>query len=444
MATVTFLYRSTRNKATLTTRLLFRESKDNDVTIGAKTSLEVSKDFWANRNNRKATATIKNEKRIVDAELAKIESHLLESFKRDFEVMEITKDWLTKELHNYYNPNNIEVKAYYLEYWFDKVIETAPKRKNAKQGVGLSYNTISGYKRVKKIVSSYQTLENTKIISLNVDWFNDFFEWLKVDDNFAYNTAVKTIDILKSVINTASKKIEIANGLNTLDIKAIDTYDIDTDVITLSFDELDEIRKIKLESDALINARKWLIIACCTGQRGVALINRIKEENFVKKGNNYTIEIKQIKGSKKVIIPVLPLVKEIYENGLPYRVSTQKLNKHFKIICQLAKIDNMVVGKLKCKKINRHVKKERPKYMYISTHVGRRSFASNHFNIIPHQAIMKVTGHKKYSTFLKYVQKDTDEHVEIFNDYYKLLEEKKEVQKNSKHLTVIKNASNQN
>ena len=35
-------------------------------------------------------------KKEVDAELLKIETHLLKSYKRDFEVITINKDWLEK------------------------------------------------------------------------------------------------------------------------------------------------------------------------------------------------------------------------------------------------------------------------------------------------------------------------------------------------------------
>ena len=46
MATVNFLYRSTKEKAPLNLRLLFRHD-DKDYVLGAKTQFQVSKHYWA-------------------------------------------------------------------------------------------------------------------------------------------------------------------------------------------------------------------------------------------------------------------------------------------------------------------------------------------------------------------------------------------------------------
>ena len=51
---------------------------------------------------------------------------------------------------------------------------------------------------------------------------------------------------------------------------------------------------------------------------------------------------------------------------------------------------------------------------------------------------MKVTGHSKYSTFLKYVQKDSDDHLDTFNDYYKLLQEQNTSENKKAPLKIVK------
>ena len=50
---------------------------------------------------------------------------------------------------------------------------------------------------------------------------------------------------------------------------------------------------------------------------------------------------------------------------------------------------------------------------------------------------MQVSGHAKESTFLEYVKKKDDSHIDAFLDLYK-----KEAQKETK-LKILKNASNQ-
>jgi integrase len=437
MATVNFLYRSVKLQAPLIVRFLFRNANSKDIVLSAKTKLEVTKEYWTEKNNRKADGIIKNQKIQFDQELLKIETHLLTAFNSDLSKSDIEKDWLTRQLDKYYNPKQLLTESFYLNYWIQNIIDNASTVRNGKGSVGLSTNTIKGYKDLKNVIKRYNGLEPLKVLSIDKDWINHFFEWLKINEKYAYNTAVKKVSILKAVITKASSLIETAD-LKTISIKSVSTYEDDTDVITLSFSELEQIKNCKLTSEALINARKWLLLACFTGQRGEALTNRVIEENFKPYKKGYKIEIKQIKGSKKVTIPVLPITLEIYENGLPYRVSTQKLNIHFKEVCRIAGINTPITGKIKDKETNRNIKGIRPKHEYISTHIGRRSFASNHFDKMPHQSIMKVTGHSKYSTFLKYVQKDSDDHLDTFNDYYKLLEEQKKSEKQTAPLKIVK------
>lgn len=51
---------------------------------------------------------------------------------------------------------------------------------------------------------------------------------------------------------------------------------------------------------------------------------------------------------------------------------------------------------------------EVPKYELISSHVGRRSFATNFYGKINQQLIQSVTGHKTESSFLKYINKQRE------------------------------------
>lgn len=50
----------------------------------------------------------------------------------------------------------------------------------------------------------------------------------------------------------------------------------------------------------------------------------------------------------------------------------------------------------------------------ISTHTARRSFATNAYKAgVPTIAIMKVTGHKKESNFMKYIKVSAEENAEM-------------------------------
>ena len=104
MATVNFLYRSTKDKAYLNLRLLFNYGSSPYV-FGAKTKLEVSKHYWSSQHNQKRLKDIAiiNKQLEVNTELNKIENHILNAYN-DITPELITKDWLQKQIEYYYNP----------------------------------------------------------------------------------------------------------------------------------------------------------------------------------------------------------------------------------------------------------------------------------------------------------------------------------------------------
>ena len=266
--------------------------------------------------------------------------------------------------------------------------------------------------------------------------FKAFRKWLTEDNNYSPSYTAKKLSDLKGICKYgASLGLEVSDTLGGIKTKQVSAYDEDMDVIILKESEIEKIEQLDLDNDALINARKWLILGCYTGQRGEALTTRITPENFVSYGKDLVIKFIQKKGNKTVLIPVLPKAKEIYENGMPYTVSVQKLNKHYKTLGKLAGLNEMILGRIQEGK--RGVKKLRPKYQYMSTHIGRRSFASNHYGKMPTPVIMKVTGHSKESTFLTYINQSDDSHIATFLDYYKTKELKEQKQP---QLKVIKQA----
>lgn len=60
---------------------------------------------------------------------------------------------------------------------------------------------------------------------------------------------------------------------------------------------------------------------------------------------------------------------------------------------------------IKNKKTNRHELKEVKKYLAVSTHIGRRSFATNYYTHIDTTLLMSQTGHKSTKQFMEYVSK---------------------------------------
>jgi integrase len=404
MATVNFLYRSTKDKAPLTLRLLFRH-KGKDFVFSSRTKYEVEKNYWSKKHfNNSKNAEIKVKQAKVTSDLLKIENYVLDKFKTINDIEIINKEWLKNLIYLFYYPINPNQQSELVTDAIENIIKTAHIRDNGKGGVGIGKCRVNSYKRLLELFNEFQKGYNYTVPQLDKSVFEAFKKWLLDDKKFSPTYSFKKLSDLKTVCKDArSNGIETSPELNDIKTRQVSAYDDDMDVITLTLSDIKKIEKVKLINDAHINARKWLILACYTGQRGQALTTRIKNENFEKRGSNLVIKIRQKKGNKSVIIPVLPKVKEIYERGMPYTISMQKLNKHFKEIGKIAGIDNLVMGRIIETKVTgekRGIKKLRPKYKYMSTHIGRRTFASLHYGKIPTPVIMRVTGHSKESTFL--------------------------------------------
>ena len=103
MASVNFLYRSSRDKSNLNLRLLYRHGGE-DFVFGSKTKLEVEKFYWANQHKKKSKdIEITNKQTEINIELNRIENHLLKAFSL-VDPSVINKDWVKAQMDYYYNP----------------------------------------------------------------------------------------------------------------------------------------------------------------------------------------------------------------------------------------------------------------------------------------------------------------------------------------------------
>ena len=140
--------------------------------------------------------------------------------------------------------------------------------------------------------------------------------------------------------------------------------------------------------------------------------------------------------------------KEILETGLPYKISIQKFNEYIKKVCRLAEIEEMIKGSIievteKGKGNKQKRKKEGvyPKCDLITSHVCRRSFATNLYGTpMPVALIMQITAHSTEKMFLNYIGKNSLDYAQQIADFY-TLQAKKE--KKESNLTVVKNVSNE-
>jgi integrase len=188
-----------------------------------------------------------------------------------------------------------------------------------------------------------------------------------------------------------------------------------TKPLYLNFKELAQIEKTKNLAEHLENARDWLIISCYTGQRISDFLRFNKDMIRVEKGKSL-LEFKQQKTQKLMTIPLHEKVLSILNKrsgDFPRAISDQKYNDYIKTVCEKSDLKQMVMGKKQTniEKDNKKPAKIRnvsgtfEKWELVTSHIGRRSFATNFYGQIPTNYLIYVTGHSSESLFLKYIGK---------------------------------------
>ncbi|WP_052172445.1 phage integrase SAM-like domain-containing protein [Psychroserpens jangbogonensis] len=411
MATINFLYRSKRDVSNLNIRLLYRVADGNsengfmDKVLSAKTQYEVSRTYWKNlhKSNSK-DLDIKNKQAEVNFDLSKIQKHVLDIFNETFDKKSLTNAWLKEQMEKYYNPiQKIEDMPNDLIGVIDSYIKS--KKGENKPA------SIKKYYVVKNKMLRFQSYLGKQIfiIDINDEFKRHFVNYYK-KESYSQNTTHRELVIIKTFCKYAkSKGVLTSPELDTLKLKR----EI-VDKIFLTFEELDAIDKKEYEHDYLINAKDWLVLSCFTGQRVSDFMRFTKDMIRLESGKKF-IEFRQVKTGKLMTVPLHPKVLEVLNrrNGeFPRKISDPRYNEYIKEVCELAEIDEVIEGK-KQKNISEDKKVSKirtvsglyPKHQLVTSHIGRRSFATNFYGTIPTTLLINVTGHSTEAMFLNYIGK---------------------------------------
>ncbi len=143
------------------------------------------------------------------------------------------------------------------------------------------------------------------------------------------------------------------------------------------------------------------------------------------------LDIVQQKTKNPATVPIMKTyIEEFIKNEFPYKISIQKFNEYLKDLCQECKINEPTKGNLFDNKTNRKKLGTYPKYELISSHICRRSFATNYYKLIPTPILMEITAHSKESMFLEYIgkPKDKDQNANLFLKLVQEMNSQKETQ----------------
>jgi integrase len=302
-----------------------------------------------------------------------------------------------------------------LKQYFDIYIKELPNRVNRK-GHKLSKSMPVKYGTIKNLFNDFCEHEGREydFQDMNEAFYKRFSAYMTNEKKYAVNTYGRAFKFLKTILNEASKPDDNGRRYNEFnDFKSFATgISEESDSIYLTETELQAIYKLDLsDKPGLDRVRDLFLIGCYTGLR-FSDYTTISPDDI--KGERLRVMEQKTKG--KVVIPISPTAKAIlqkYNFSLPKAISNQKFNEALKKIADKAKINETVVTNIT--KGGETLTTSQAKYKLVTSHVARRSFATNSVKRgISPVLIMAITGHKTEKEFWKYVKVTNEEKADLY------------------------------
>ena len=399
MATIKYIIKTDSEIASIYLR--FKDGASFDLTT--KTNYKINSNNWSKLKGQP--------KNINDADLKKLNNNLTDlraNLLRSYNNCENKNEINTQWLKNFINPPNVDsISNKLVDYFAYYELHKGDSLTKASK-VKLNVN--------KRLIERFQIQTKKEYVIKDVDdIFKLNFYNFCISENYSQNTIARALKFIKTICYHAeSNDIEVSKKLGGLQI---DTINVEK--IYLDLNEIIQIEKCNnILEEHLLNARDWLIISCETGQR-VSDFLRFTKEMIRYENNKPLIEFTQVKTGKIMTVPLSKKVMGILEkrNGdFPRKLSDQRYNEYIKEVCDFAKLHNLIKGGLQID--NRKVNGFYPKWQLVTSHIGRRSFATNNYGKIPTALLIGVTGHSTESMFLEYIGKTDTQKAMALAEYF--------------------------
>ena len=434
MATVNFILRTKKNPANIYLR--FTNSRHCNITT--QTGIFVNPIHWDTKNQKIRNVIEVRNRDELNSRLAKLKIHLIDEFNLSFiNGKVIDKDWLDDTIAKSFSRPKHEVKKVNLNHnvyltdfatwWLE---EKAPKWK-VKAGKYLDEKTKKHYKILNDIIIRFEAKKKIRLKDIDNEKLTEFSEFLTAE-KYAEVTAKRMIGRFKFFC-TRAKELGLEVNENYMQTVFVAKDEEEYKHPYLDVDEINKVFKLDLShDDTLENVRDNFIIGLWTGLRVSDFLTRLKIEDL----NEGYIKIKTMKTGTWVTLPVHKQVQQILNKRggfFPSKISEPKFNKHIKTICMLVDIDEEMVGgvtevdpktKIKRKKVDVYKKHE-----LVTSHICRRSFATNHLGKISNAELCKLGGWATEEMLMHY---DKSTSKEAANELKKYWEEQEKAQSKTK------------
>ena len=324
----------------------------------------------------------------IDLYRNKMKDVLNDSIRKE---VPLSDAFIKNRLKHYFETNGID-KTFFEA--FEEYIETSKSIR--------AERTITGYTTVKNFLKKFEESTGYQIdySTINLEFFDKLKEYAFKENQLLDNYFAKIINVLKAFLNWSIER-DYFNSTIHHRFKATEK---DNEVIFLTMDELFRLMNFDFKLEKHRKARDIFCFGCFTGFR-ISDIFQLQKDHvkngMIVKSIQKTRETERIP-LNKFAIEIINRYPEDTVTLLP-RISSQKLNKYIKECCEKAEIDEPT--RITKYSGNKLVESNEPKYKFITSHIARKTFITNSLILdMNPKAIKEIVGHKKDSTFNKYLK----------------------------------------
>ncbi len=364
------------------------------------TGEKVRPEFWDDQTQRLKLNRKYPEHSDINLNLNKLQVAITEVYK-DFNNGDISPEDFRKELdYRLGYAKRPEDKAAKVPTLFESIQTLIDEKKVQPRGTWKILQTVFW------LLKSYSEERTAGLNYENIDFafFSDFKAWLFAPPRLhSSNYAAKVVSVIRQFLRDAQRR-----GYHTkTDYQGFTVKKIKTTKIALSFEELEALYLLDLsQNQRLERVRDLFLIGAYTGLR-FSDFSRIHAQHIETVEGKTILNITTQKTGQPVSIPLLPIPLALlrkYNFEAP-KISNQKMNEYLKELGQMAGLtDKMLVTGSKGGK-REDLTAE--KWEKLTTHVCRRSFATNFYrDNVPINVLMKITGHATERQFMQYIAID--------------------------------------
>ena len=400
------------NKTSGESEVLLRCSMGRQLRLRVKSGIFISPDLWDDKKNEvKSTNKIRTghvlKANKIKQKLEELCTKIVEeSVKIPVESMD--KDWLEGIVFQYNHPEYTRT-AKSLSFFevFDLFVETEKKDCSWKE------TTVERFITLRHHLTDYADFYEKKLTfdGMDKDFFDEFADFLLKFKKMRNSTNAKNFKLLKWFLRWA-----VANGYNNNSF--FDTYTPGMCktkkakaekkvVVFLNEEELKTVREFDFSNDDRLEKVRDVFVFCCYSGLRYSDVEHLTQNNIY----DDQIHVTTIKTDDTITINLNSVTRAILEKyhddehpeakALPV-ISNQKMNLYLKEMGKICGLDQLItqtyyVG-------TKRVEDTRPKYEWIGTHTGRRTFICKALSKgISPQLVMKFTGHSDYKAMKPYI-----------------------------------------